>query len=121
NWLLDQVEGELGQQFTAKDPLSFVDSKPYPQRMSEAQDKTGESEALLVMYGKLRNLDIVTCAFDFRFMGGSMGSVVGDRFVEAAEKARSEEHTSELQSRFDLVCRLLLERKKIKWLTVYTR
>jgi len=87
NWLLDQVEGELGQQFTAKDPLSFVDSKPYPQRMIEAQDKTGESEALIVLYGKLRNLDVVTCAFDFRFMGGSMGSVVGDRFVQAAEKA----------------------------------
>ncbi|AAZ18297.1 acetyl-CoA carboxylase carboxyltransferase subunit alpha [Psychrobacter arcticus 273-4] len=87
NWLLDQVEGELGQEFTAKDPLKFVDSKPYPDRMAEAQDKTKESEALIVLYGKLRNLDIVTCAFDFRFMGGSMGSVVGDRFVQAAEKA----------------------------------
>lgn len=87
NWLLDQVNGELGQEFTAKDPLSFVDSKPYPARMSEAQEKTGESEALIVMHGKLRNLDVVTCAFDFRFMGGSMGSVVGDRFVQAAEKA----------------------------------
>ena len=96
NWLLDQVEGELGQQFTAKDPLSFVDSKPYPQRMTEAQDKTGESEALIVMYGKLRNLDVVTCAFDFRFMGGSMGSVVGDRFVQAAEKA--------LEDKVPLVC-----------------
>ena len=87
NWLLDQVEGELGQEFTAKDPLKFVDSKPYPSRMAEAQEKTKESEALIVLYGKLRNLDIVTCAFDFRFMGGSMGSVVGDRFVQAAEKA----------------------------------
>ena len=96
NWLLDQVEGELGQEFTAKDPLKFVDSKPYPNRMAEAQEKTKESEALIVLYGKLRNLDIVTCAFDFRFMGGSMGSVVGDRFVQAAEKA--------LADRVPLVC-----------------
>jgi len=96
NWLLDQVDGETGQEFTAKDPLSFVDSKPYPARMSEAQEKTGESEALVAMYGKLRNLDIVACAFDFRFMGGSMGSVVGDRFVQAAEKA--------LEQKIPLVC-----------------
>ncbi|WP_187289120.1 MULTISPECIES: acetyl-CoA carboxylase, carboxyltransferase subunit beta [unclassified Psychrobacter] len=96
NWLLDKVEGELGQEFTAKDPLKFVDSKPYPSRMAEAQEKTKESEALIVLYGKLRNLDIVTCAFDFRFMGGSMGSVVGDRFVQAAEKA--------LADRVPLVC-----------------
>lgn len=89
-WFLDQVDGELGQEFVAKDPLSFVDSKPYPKRMSEAQAKTGESEALVVMFGKLRNLDVVACAFDFRFMGGSMGSVVGDRFVQAAEKALNE-------------------------------
>ena len=89
-WFLGQVDGELGQEFVAKDPLGFVDSKPYPQRMTEAQKKTGESEALIVMYGKLRNLDVVACAFDFRFMGGSMGSVVGDRFVQAAEKALAE-------------------------------
>lgn len=86
-WFLDQVDGELGQEFSAKDPLKFVDSKPYPDRMLEAQTKTNETEALLVMYGKLRNLDVVACAFDFRFMGGSMGSVVGDRFVQAAETA----------------------------------
>lgn len=89
-WFLDEVDGELGQEFTAKDPLRFVDSKPYPARMLEAQTKTGESEALIVLYGKLRNIDVVACAFDFKFMGGSMGSVVGDRFVQAAEKALSE-------------------------------
>lgn len=89
-WFLDQVDGELGQEFVAKDPLGFVDSKPYPERMTEAQTKTGESEALISMYGKLRNLEVVACAFDFRFMGGSMGSVVGDRFVQAAEKALTE-------------------------------
>lgn len=89
-WFLEQVEGELGQEFVAKDPLGFIDSKPYPKRMEEAQTKTGESEALIVLYGKLRNLEVVACAFDFRFMGGSMGSVVGDRFVQAAEKALNE-------------------------------
>ena len=89
-WFLDEVDGELGQEFTAKDPLRFVDSKPYPARMLEAQTKTGESEALIVLYGKLRNIDVVACAFDFKFMGGSMGSVVGDRFVQAAEKALSD-------------------------------
>ena len=95
-WLFDEVDTELGQEFVAGDPLSFIDSKPYPQRMQEAQDKTGESEALLVMQGKLRNLDVVACAFDFRFMGGSMGSVVGDRFVQAAERA--------LEQKIPLVC-----------------
>lgn len=89
-WFLDEVDGELGQEFTAKDPLRFVDSKPYPARMEEAQTKTGETEALIVLYGKLRNLEVVACAFDFKFMGGSMGSVVGDRFVQAAEKSLAE-------------------------------
>ncbi len=89
-WFLDEVDGELGQEFTAKDPLHFVDSKPYPARMEEAQTKTGETEALIVLHGKLRNLEVVACAFDFKFMGGSMGSVVGDRFVQAAEKSLSE-------------------------------
>lgn len=89
-WFLDEVDGELGQEFTAKDPLHFVDSKPYLARMKEAQTKTGETEALIVLHGKLRNLEVVACAFDFKFMGGSMGSVVGDRFVQAAEKSLAE-------------------------------
>lgn len=89
-WFLSSVETELGQEFTTGNPLHFVDSKPYPERMKEAQNKTGESEGLVVMTGKLKNLDIIACAFDFRFMGGSMGSVVGDRFVQAAEIALTE-------------------------------
>ncbi len=89
-WFLSSVETELGQEFTTGNPLNFIDSKPYPERMKEAQNKTGESEGLVVMAGKLKNLDIIACAFDFRFMGGSMGSVVGDRFVQAAEKALAE-------------------------------
>ena len=86
-WFFDQVNSELGQEFSAKDPLKFVDSKPYPERMREAQDKTCESEALVVMQGSLKGLDLVACAFEFDFMGGSMGTVVGDRFVQAAERA----------------------------------
>ncbi|MDO5768231.1 MAG: acetyl-CoA carboxylase, carboxyltransferase subunit beta, partial [Psychrobacter sp.] len=86
-WFLNHVDEELGQQFVTADPLTFVDSKPYPLRLAEAQEKTGETEALIVMKGRVHNLTVIACAFDFRFMGGSMGSVVGDRFVEAAEKA----------------------------------
>ena len=87
NWFFDNVTAELGQEFVAKDPLHFVDSKPYPTRMKEAQDKTGETEALIVMQGQLKNIPMVACAFEFDFMAGSMGTVVGDRFVQAAEKA----------------------------------
>lgn len=87
NWFFDQVESELGQEFQAGNPLNFVDTKPYPERLTEAKAKTGETEALVVMQGTLHGLDIVACAFDFAFMGGSMGSVVGDRFVLAAQTA----------------------------------
>ena len=98
-WFFDQVNSELGQEFSAKDPLKFVDSKPYPERVREAQDKTGESEALVVMQGSLKGLDLVACAFEFDFMGGSMGTVVGDRFVQAAEKA--------IELHQPLVCKIL--------------
>lgn len=89
-WFFDSITGELGQNYRAGDPLKFTDSKPYPLRMSEAQKTTGESEALIVMNGKIKNLELIACAFDFKFMGGSMGSVVGDRFVMAGEKALAE-------------------------------
>ena len=87
NWFFDNVTTELGQEFVVKDPLHFVDSRAYPERVKEAQDKTGETEALVVMQGQLKNIPLVACAFEFDFMGGSMGTVVGDRFVQAAEKA----------------------------------
>ncbi len=89
-WFFEQVTAELGQEYQAGDPLQFTDSKPYPVRMPEAQKTTGESEALVVMTGKIKNLELIACAFDFKFMGGSMGSVVGDRFVMAAERALAE-------------------------------
>ncbi|MDO4895792.1 MAG: acetyl-CoA carboxylase, carboxyltransferase subunit beta [Moraxella sp.] len=89
-WFFDSITDELGQNYQAGDPLKFTDSKPYPTRMSQAQKATGESEALIVMSGKIKNLELIACAFDFKFMGGSMGSVVGDRFVMAGEKALAE-------------------------------
>jgi acetyl-CoA carboxylase carboxyl transferase subunit beta len=87
NWFFDQVQTEMGQEFVAKDPLKFVDSKAYPDRMAEAQKKTGETEALVVMQGLLKGIPMIAAAFEFDFMGGSMGTVVGDRFVQAAERA----------------------------------
>ena len=95
-WFFDQVQNELGQEFSAKDPLKFVDSKAYPERMTEAQKKTGETEALVVMQGLLKNMPVIACAFEFDFMGGSMGTVVGDRFVQAAERA--------IQQKQPLIC-----------------
>lgn len=87
NWFFDQVNQELGQEFSAGDPLTFVDSRPYPQRMEEAQQKTGETEALISMQGQVNGVPMIAVAFEFDFMGGSMGTVVGDRFVQAAELA----------------------------------
>ena len=85
--VFDHVVVELGQQFVTTDPLGFVDSQPYPKRVVKAQQQTGESEALIVMQGRVGSIDLVACAFEFDFMGGSMGSVVGDRFVLACETA----------------------------------
>lgn len=84
----DQVNQELGQQFVTTDPLQFVDSQPYPERVAKAKQQTGENEALIVKQGRVGSIEVVACAFEFDFMGGSMGSVVGDRFVLACETAR---------------------------------
>lgn len=84
----DHVNQELGQQYVTTDPLQFVDSQPYPERVVKAKQQTGESEALIVKQGRVGSIEVVACAFEFDFMGGSMGSVVGDRFVLACETAR---------------------------------
>lgn len=79
---LDPASGvELASGIEAEDPLKFRDTKRYRDRLLIAQKATGERDALIVMTGTLRGLEIVACAFEFRFMGGSMGSVVGERFV----------------------------------------
>ena len=76
---------EIATEVLPTDPLKFKDSKKYKDRLSAAQKKTGEKEALIAMQGQLHGLPVVAVAFDFDFMGGSMGSVVGERFVRAAQ------------------------------------
>ncbi|MCZ4295587.1 MULTISPECIES: acetyl-CoA carboxylase, carboxyltransferase subunit beta [Vibrio] len=78
---------EIADELEPQDKLKFKDSKKYKDRISAAQKSSGEKDALVVMKGELLGQPIVACAFDFSFMGGSMGSVVGARFVRAAEAA----------------------------------
>ena len=65
------------------DPLKFKDTKKYKDRLTESKRKSGENDALIVMQGSVKAVRLVACAFDFNFMGGSMGSVVGEKFVRA--------------------------------------
>jgi len=78
---------ELFGQLESLDPLKFRDSKRYRDRIVQAQKKTGEKDALVSVLGDLFGRPIVACAFEFGFMGGSMGSVVGERFARAANYA----------------------------------
>ena len=78
---------ELGADLEPQDKLKFKDSKRYKERISVAQKNSGETDALVAMKGELLGLPIVACAFEFSFMGGSMGSVVGARFVKAVDAA----------------------------------
>ncbi len=86
--LLD-VEGqhEIGGHVTPLDPLKFKDSKKYPDRLKDAQSGTSETDALVVIGGTVKAVPVVASAFEFKFMGGSMGSVVGERFVQGVEAA----------------------------------
>ncbi len=86
--LLDEGAGhEIGAALGPVDVLKFKDQKKYSERIKAAQKATGERDALVAMEGKLKGHDLVAAAFDFAFMGGSMGSVVGERFTLAAERA----------------------------------
>jgi len=76
---------ELFSKLSSKDFLKFKDSKKYKDRISEAKSKTNENDALLVMQGKINGIEVVAAAFEFSFMGGSMGSVVGEKFTRAAK------------------------------------
>ncbi|MCF6777336.1 acetyl-CoA carboxylase, carboxyltransferase subunit beta [Thiotrichales bacterium 19X7-9] len=78
---------EIGADIQPKDMLKFKDTKSYKDRISQAQKKTGEKDALIVMEGKLENRTVVASAFDFSFLGGSMGSVIGERFRLGVERA----------------------------------
>ena len=72
---------EIGSEIQPVDSLKFRDLKKYPERLDEARAETGESDALIVMQGAIKSFGVVCAAFEFDFMGGSMGSVVGERFV----------------------------------------
>jgi len=76
---------EIGAKLTPVDPLKFKDTKKYTDRLKEAQQATGERDALVAIEGAVLGLPVVAAAFEFSFLGGSMGSVVGERFVRAAE------------------------------------
>ncbi|GEN22408.1 acetyl-coenzyme A carboxylase carboxyl transferase subunit beta [Halomonas cupida] len=97
NWFLDK-EGreELAADLEPVDRLKFRDSKKYRDRLAAAQKDTGEKDALVAMRGQLDGVPVVAVAFEFTFMGGSMGAVVGEKFVRAA--------TIALEERIPLVC-----------------
>jgi len=78
---------EIGAHIAPHDPLKFKDSKKYPERLKEAQTGTSETDALVVIGGSVKAVPVVAAAFEFKFMGGSMGSVVGERFVLGVEAA----------------------------------
>ena len=87
---------EIGAALSPVDPLKFRDTKKYRDRLAEAQQTTGERDALVVMEGTLMGAPLVTAAFEFAFMGGSMGAVVGERFVRGVNVC--------LEKRIPLVC-----------------
>jgi acetyl-CoA carboxylase carboxyl transferase subunit beta len=78
---------EVGSEVVPIDSLKFKDQKKYPERLAAALEETGETDALVVIQGSIRNLPLVVAAFEFEFMGGSMGSVVGERFVRGVRVA----------------------------------
>ncbi|MCW8924137.1 MAG: acetyl-CoA carboxylase carboxyl transferase subunit beta, partial [Gammaproteobacteria bacterium] len=91
----DQRE-EIADNLMPVDKYKFKDSKKYKDRLTIAQKNTGEKDALITIKGKVKGVDVVAAAFDFRFMGGSMGSVVGEKFLRAATVA--------LEQNIPLIC-----------------
>jgi acetyl-CoA carboxylase carboxyl transferase subunit beta len=78
---------EIGQEVLPVDTLKFKDSKKYPDRLKDALETTGETDAMVVMGGSVMSVPLVMACFEFGFMGGSMGSVVGERFVRGVQAA----------------------------------
>ena len=78
---------ELAAKHVTKDVLKFKDTKPYTQRIKEAVSATGEEEAILIGKGSIEDLEVIVAAFEFRYMGGSMGGVVGTKFVHGVDAA----------------------------------
>lgn len=81
---------EIGADILPADPLHFSDSRPYVERLHDAAQSSGESDALIVMQGQLKTHAVVLAVFEFGFMGGSMGSVLGERFIKGVQRAVSE-------------------------------
>jgi acetyl-CoA carboxylase carboxyl transferase subunit beta len=86
-FLDDEPRVEIGDNLEPVDVLKFKDLKKYKDRLAQAQKATGEKDALVVMMGQVKGVPLVAAAFEFKFMGGSMGSVVGERFVRAVNAA----------------------------------
>jgi acetyl-CoA carboxylase carboxyl transferase subunit beta len=78
---------EIGSEVLPIDSLKFKDTRKYPERLSAALEETGETDALVVMQGSIKSVPLVVAVFEFDFMGGSMGSVVGERFVRGVRVA----------------------------------
>jgi acetyl-CoA carboxylase carboxyl transferase subunit beta len=87
---------EIAANLEPTDPLKFRDTKKYKDRIIASQKATGEKDALIAMRGKMHDAPLIACAFEFRFMGGSMGSVVGEKFARAGQES--------LRTRAPLVC-----------------
>ena len=86
-FLDDEPREEIGAELESTDPLKFKDLKKYRDRLAQAQKQTSEKEGMVVMRGQLKGIGCVAAAFEFSFMGGSMGSVVGERFVRGVDVA----------------------------------
>jgi acetyl-CoA carboxylase carboxyl transferase subunit beta len=84
-FLDSEGRAELASEVVPLDPLKFKDSRKYSERLDEAEKETGETDALVVMQGSVKGVPLVVAAFEFGFLGGSMGSVVGERFVRAVQ------------------------------------
>jgi acetyl-CoA carboxylase carboxyl transferase subunit beta len=95
-FLDDSPTEEIGASLAPFDKLKFKDTKKYKDRLLQAQKNTREKDALIALKGKLKGVPVVVAAFDFRFMGGSMGSVVGERFLRAA--------TTALEDKIPFIC-----------------
>jgi len=95
-FLDEENQSEIAADLEPTDPLKFRDTKKYRDRLQAAQKHTGEKDALIAMSGTLNGMPIVVCAFEFRFMGGSMGAVVGEKFARAGQES--------LRLRAPLVC-----------------
>ena len=92
-------EGTFREYFNnliSTDPLNFKDTKKYRDRLTESKRKSGENDALIVMQGEVKEIGLVACAFEFNFLGGSMGSVVGEKFVRAVNLS--------IENKIPLVC-----------------